>query len=385
MRLLLASALVFVLASIVAAQACGDGTPFGNCSAAKPFFCDYGALVPNCAACGCNASQTCDGDSGECVAPSAAVAISSPLGGEVVAPSEVVRITGATSGMPQGAYLTIDDSRFRLNWFNPADGTFEFVNTSALQNGTTAVRVSMLDAQGSNIGMAAVSFSISSGGGDGGVGLLLWVPALIGGILILFAIVSLAYGRKAIFEPKLKPHFQLMNGDTVLVEGPVDSRKEGFCLELLKDAARKGKTCAIVSYAPEMEASLFSKAEKPRLLLVKVEPEIAGMATAISGMVENAPSIAYFDILHALAPKYGVRELLPFLEATIMKLKEKSVTSLVVLEKDVLPSQALAEMEGIFDGVAEFEVRPLAGRQRLFFRIKGFKLRKSAPDWIELG
>ena len=85
MRLLLAAALVFVFASIAAAQACGDGTPFGNCSTAKPFFCDYGVLVPNCAACGCNVSQACDGDSGECGAPNAAVVISFPAGGEVVA------------------------------------------------------------------------------------------------------------------------------------------------------------------------------------------------------------------------------------------------------------------------------------------------------------
>jgi hypothetical protein len=47
------------------AQQCADGTPYGQCSANKPKYCDNGNLVDNCQQCGCPAGQSCQSD-GSC-------------------------------------------------------------------------------------------------------------------------------------------------------------------------------------------------------------------------------------------------------------------------------------------------------------------------------
>ncbi len=39
--------------------ACPDGTPHGNCSVTKPYYCMNGSLVHNCSFCGCDAGQEC--------------------------------------------------------------------------------------------------------------------------------------------------------------------------------------------------------------------------------------------------------------------------------------------------------------------------------------
>ncbi len=41
---------------------CGDGTPFKECSSAKPYFCDLGVLVENSSKCGCPDILTQEGD-----------------------------------------------------------------------------------------------------------------------------------------------------------------------------------------------------------------------------------------------------------------------------------------------------------------------------------
>jgi|GEM_PF-2196660 len=46
---------------------CADGTPYGNCSAAKPLFCYYnGTLIKKCSICGCEEGKYCENES--CVA-----------------------------------------------------------------------------------------------------------------------------------------------------------------------------------------------------------------------------------------------------------------------------------------------------------------------------
>lgn len=42
--------------------ACSDGTPYGQCSASKPLFCNSGVLINKCSVCGCSGSGICQAD-----------------------------------------------------------------------------------------------------------------------------------------------------------------------------------------------------------------------------------------------------------------------------------------------------------------------------------
>ncbi|RLJ08214.1 MAG: hypothetical protein DRP16_01850, partial [Candidatus Aenigmatarchaeota archaeon] len=48
-----------------AGQTCSDGTPYGQCSANKPKYCENGNLVNRCSVCGCPPDYTCQ-ESGKC-------------------------------------------------------------------------------------------------------------------------------------------------------------------------------------------------------------------------------------------------------------------------------------------------------------------------------
>jgi len=50
-------------------QQCSDGTRYGNCSVAKPKYCDNGNLVNRCDVCGCPINQNCNTTNEECYTP----------------------------------------------------------------------------------------------------------------------------------------------------------------------------------------------------------------------------------------------------------------------------------------------------------------------------
>ncbi len=61
---------------------CSDGTPYGQCSATKPNYCDSGNLINKCSVCGCNTFQNCQLDE-KCSENQFDFSISSPSGGIV--------------------------------------------------------------------------------------------------------------------------------------------------------------------------------------------------------------------------------------------------------------------------------------------------------------
>jgi predicted nucleic acid binding AN1-type Zn finger protein len=44
---------------------CGDGTPYGQCSPSRPYFCNYGSLMPEISSCGCPSGYKASGDACE--------------------------------------------------------------------------------------------------------------------------------------------------------------------------------------------------------------------------------------------------------------------------------------------------------------------------------
>ncbi|MBU1198097.1 hypothetical protein KJ765_06345 [Candidatus Micrarchaeota archaeon] len=48
---------------------CNDGTPYGECSQDRPWFCQDGTLIEDCGACGCPQGLNCDDGTGQCLSP----------------------------------------------------------------------------------------------------------------------------------------------------------------------------------------------------------------------------------------------------------------------------------------------------------------------------
>jgi hypothetical protein len=185
----------------------------------------------------------------------------------------------------------------------------------------------------------------------------------------------------------LKPFFrrygkiELPEGAIVLVEGPVGSGKDEFCLELMKGNLKKGKIGAIFSYLPEKEREWFMDWEKDGLLFVKVEADINDMAISISKGLEGGPNFAYFNVLNQLLPKYTSEELTDFLSSTFSKLVKAGCGAVFITEKEIASPQVLSAIESLFEGVIEFQVQEEGGKLGSYFRVREFKLKKFDTNW----
>jgi len=169
------------------------------------------------------------------------------------------------------------------------------------------------------------------------------------------------------------------DGTVVLVEGPIGSRKEGFCLDLLKKRLDKGEKAMVVSFEPEKEGEYVGDDENLRL--VKVEQNINDMALSISRALEEKPKIVFFNILYWLAPNYSVTTLSGFLASTLKKLKASKSAAIFVVEQEMLSPQMLSTLESVFDGVIEFATPEDGGKAKSKYRVKEFKFRKFDAEW----
>jgi len=173
---------------------------------------------------------------------------------------------------------------------------------------------------------------------------------------------------------------ELPKGSTLLVEGPIGSRKEEFCLKFLKAEIEKGNLAMICSYEPGKEAEWFSSKEKKRLELVGLEPNITEMALDITKALEKRPKIIFFNILFHLLPVYSPNVLSDFLGSTFKKLKNFDCTAIFVTEKEI-QTQTLPIIESLFDGIIEFQIREEEDKLTSYYRIKEFKLKKFDTNW----
>ena len=190
-------------------------------------------------------------------------------------------------------------------------------------------------------------------------------------------------------EPQLLPPvtkeemIELPKGSTLLVEGPIGSRKEEFCLKFLKAEIEKGNLAMICSYEPEKEAGWFSNKDRKKLELLRVEPNITEMALSITKALEKRPTIIFFNVLFHLLPVYSTDVLSDFLSSTFKKLKNFGCTVVFVTEKEVL-TQTLPMIESLFDGIIEFQIREEDEELTSYYRIKEFKFKKFDTNWKKL-
>jgi len=169
----------------------------------------------------------------------------------------------------------------------------------------------------------------------------------------------------------------------VLVEGPIGSRKEEFCLDMMKAHLAEKEKCMIVSFEPEREAGYLG--EDKLLMQVKVEQNLNDIALSVSRALEDRPSFMFLNILYCLVPNYNTNTVSDFLSSTIKKLKRAEVTGIFVMEEEMLSPQVLSTMESLFDGVVEFATEEEGGRPRSKYRVKEFKFKKFDASWREYG
>ncbi|MFA6106503.1 MAG: glycosyl hydrolase 53 family protein [Patescibacteria group bacterium] len=86
---------------ILPSQVCSDSTPYNQCSAVKPQFCDQGILKNDCSRCGCPANRTCQTD-GSCLAGNVVVCESFAYSDWSACQPDNTRQRTALSGLPEG-------------------------------------------------------------------------------------------------------------------------------------------------------------------------------------------------------------------------------------------------------------------------------------------
>ena len=206
--------------------------------------------------------------------------------------------------------------------------------------------------------------------------------------LLLGARLEVTAAKPAAAEEKLtgkkeeKP-FEIPEGMVVLVEGPIGSRKEEFCLDALKKCLDAKEKCMIVSFDPKMEAGYTGESEL--LSQVRVEQNVNDMAISISRALEEKPKFVFFNVLYYLVPNYNVATVSGFLGSTTKKVKNAGATAIFVMEEEMLAQQALSTIESMFDGVVEFAAADEGGKPHSHYRVKELKFRKFDSSWREYG
>jgi len=194
---------------------------------------------------------------------------------------------------------------------------------------------------------------------------------------------SSAPSSKAERAKARKEPIDVPEGTAVLVEGPIGSRKEGFCLDLLKKRLEKGEKAMVVSFEPEKEGEYIG--ENANLRLVRVEQNINDMALSISRALEENPKVVFFNVLYWLAPNYSITTLSGFLASTIKKLKGSKSAGIFVLEQEMLSPQMLSTLESVFDGVIEFATMEEGETTKSRYRVKELKFKKFDAEWRDYG
>ncbi|MCX6775965.1 MAG: hypothetical protein NT130_03905 [Candidatus Micrarchaeota archaeon] len=192
-------------------------------------------------------------------------------------------------------------------------------------------------------------------------------------------------------EPRKSPKLSFRKSDmmdipkntTLLVEGPIGSRKEEYCLRFLKLELQKGKKVAVCSYDPDTELQWFSGQDRSKIGVFKVEPNITEMSLIITKALEDKPEVVYFNILYKLLPAYSSDVLGEFLSSNLRKIKKAGVTGIFVMEREMISTQMLSTVESLFDGIIEFQIREEGDELAAYYRVKEFKLKEFDTNWRE--
>ncbi|MCX6777175.1 MAG: hypothetical protein NTY73_04390 [Candidatus Micrarchaeota archaeon] len=192
-------------------------------------------------------------------------------------------------------------------------------------------------------------------------------------------------------EPRKPPKLSFKKSDMIdiprnsnlLVEGPIGSRKEEYCLRFLKLELQKGKKVAVCSYEPDTELQWFSGQDRSKIGVFKVEPNITEMSLTITKALEDKPEVVYFNILYKLLPAYSSDVLGEFLSSNLRKIKKAGATGIFMMEREMISTQMLSTVESLFDGIIEFQIREEGDELGSYYRVKAFKLKEFDTNWRE--
>jgi len=362
---------------------CSDGTFYDKCSGQKPYFCSGGELVKRCSTCGCPEGLLCDKSSGGCY-EKPVLNILTPHENETINIGEEKRVVVSgwvSKGRDVEYSIESNDSRF-VTKYDPKTSQFSLENVTPISEGFNSLKLSLADDESNLLSSQVRTFRVidaPAGSSDlsflqGLTSNIVQLVLLVIFFVILFNVLSPLLGRivgGAMAFPE---------GSLLLVEGATGSGKEGFCLDLLRREIGKRKSCAVLSNDPHKEESWFGDWEKNRLLFVKVEPDINEIALNISKILSGEPKLIFVNILNLLTSKYDVEELVDFLNTNFTKLRNAKCGAVFCIDKGTKP-ESLSAIEGLFDGVVEFQVQEEKGKLSSYYRVKEFKLKKFNTNW----
>jgi len=341
-------------------------------------------LVSKCLECGCPEELLCDKSSEICYERPAITILSPIENGTVnVGEERKVVIRGAVSKSGKVS-LNIggNDSRFMLATYEPSTGEFAFENNTPISEGFNSLRISVVDNDGNLLSNSSRSFRvIYAPPGMTDVFSLQDLPwGIVQFVLLLFFLLILLNALMPLIRKIGLGGVSFPEDSIILVEGAVGSGKEEFCLDVVRRELGKGRFGAILSYEPGNEEKWFREWEKDKLLFAKVEPDINEIALSISKALGAKPQVAFFNILNLLMPKYNSEELMDFLTTNFAKLRSAECGAVFCVDKGT-NTEILSAIEGLFDGVVEFQVQEEKGKLSSYYRVKEFKLKKFDTDW----
>ena len=275
-----------------------------------------------------------------------------------------------------------NDSRFLLARYDATSGEFAFENVTPIEEGYNYFCVRVSDAEGNLLAKEERGFRvINAPPGMADISSLQQLPFGVVQLILLFLFLILLLNIiMPIVEKTLRAPIALPEDSIVLVEGAVGSGKEEFCLEMVRRKVREGKFCVILSYDPAKEENWFSTWERNKLLFIKLEADINEIAISISKMLGGQPRLAFINILSLLLTKYNAEELSDFLSTNFTKLRNANCGAVFCVDKGV-NDETLSAIEGLFDGVVEFQVQEEKGKLSSYFRVKEFKTKKFDSNW----
>ncbi|MEM3555212.1 MAG: hypothetical protein QXF56_00600 [Candidatus Micrarchaeia archaeon] len=365
---------------------CSDGTQQGKCSSNKPLFCSKNReLIEKCSECGCPEGFLCDREREFCY-KKPSLKILSPLENHTinVGVERKVVISGVVVKDEKPVAFSIEgnDSRFLLASYDATTGEFVFENVTPIEEGYNYFCVRIADNDGNLLAKEERSFKIINA--PPGITDLFSLQELPFGIVQLSLLFLFLFLLLNVLIPLIRKltaaPLDFPDGSIVLVEGAVGSGKEEFCFEVVRRKIREGKFSVILSYDPAKEENWFSTWERNRLLFIKIEPDINEIAISISKMLGGEPRMAFINILSLLLTKYNAEELSDFLSTNFTKLRNAKCSAVFCVDKGV-NDETLSAVEGLFDGVVEFQVQEEKGKLSSYFRVKEFKTKKFDSNW----
>jgi len=178
-------------------------------------------------------------------------------------------------------------------------------------------------------------------------------------IALIILIAFFIYFRRR--RQKIK--FQLpslLKGSAIMVEGPIESKKNEICYNLLKKELEDGKKVAIITFSPDEPKNWFmrnvGKSAMDNLKIIEATDDLTELGVMISEALSNGAQTIFLPILSVLLLRADFRNVADFVSFNINKLKKKKVSSIFTLEPESTTRINISSLELLVDFVAETKV-----------------------------